>query len=345
MEEERRHGQRRKKEIGLPAHITQDRRKAKKDRRKRKSIAKKRVIVPTFIATAVAIIGIYLFAMSTIYKTTDNSFIEGHVVSLAPKVSGQIIKLNVEDNQYVEEGYLIAQIDPKDYEVRLKQAKARLAEAKARLNVNDKRIEESMSNLEFAQKDFQRYSDMYKDGIVSKQDYDRSVNSLTNTQAQFDGAKNVKTSTEAEIQRLEAEVEAAKLDLSYTNIYAPQAGKVTGRSVEKGNYVQIAQPLMAISTDKMWVVANFKENQVTNMKEGQPVTIKLDTFPNKKFKGHVDSIQRSTGAKASLFPPENAVGSYVKIVQRVPVKIVFDEDYSNYNIVPGMSVVPSVKVK
>ena len=144
---------------------------------------------------------------------------------------------------------------------------------------------------------------------------------------------------------MEAEVEQAKLDLSYTKIYAPQSGRVSARSVEKGNYVQVGQPLMQIVPEKVWVVANFKEIQLTNMKAGQPVKIKIDTYPGKKFKGHIESIQRATGAKSSLFPPENAVGSYVKIVQRVPVKIVFDEDITNYNIVPGMSVVPKVQVK
>ena len=112
-----------------------------------------------------------------------------------------------------------------------------------------------------------------------------------------------------------------------------------------GNYLQVGQPIMQIVPDEVWVVANFKEIQLTHMKEHQPVSIKVDTYPHKRFKGEVQSIQRATGAKSSLFPPENAVGSYVKIVQRVPVKIVFKEDISNYNIVPGMSVVPKVKVK
>ena len=144
---------------------------------------------------------------------------------------------------------------------------------------------------------------------------------------------------------MEAEVEQAKLNLSYTKIYAPQTGMISARSVETGNYVQTGQPLMEIIPEQVWVVANFKEIQLTNMKKGQPVSIKIDTYPNKRFKGHVDSIQRATGAKSSLFPPENAVGSYVKIVQRVPVKIVFDENIQDYNIVPGMSAVPKVKIK
>ena len=135
------------------------------------------------------------------------------------------------------------------------------------------------------------------------------------------------------------------MELSYTKIYAPQDGLISARNVEEGNYVEVAQPLFSIVPKHVWIIANYKEIQLTHMNVGQPVTIKIDTYPNKKFKGVVDSIQRSTGAKSSLFPPENAVGSYVKIVQRVPVKILFTEDYSEYNIVPGMSVVPTVKVK
>ena len=158
--------------------------------------------------------------------------------------------------------------------------------------------------------------------------------------------KNSKVA-DAEIKELRALRDQAKLNLSYTNIYAPQNGTVSSRRVEKGMYVNVGSPLFTIVPDDVWVVANFKENQLRHMKPGQSVEIKVDTYPDKKFKGKIDSIQRSSGAKSSMFPPENAVGSFVKIVQRVPVKIIFDEpiDKNIYNIVPGMSVVPKVKVK
>ena len=127
----------------------------------------------------------------------------------------------------------------------------------------------------------------------------------------------------------------------------PRDGQITGKKIEQGVFVRRGQPVFAVVPEEVWVVANFKENQITNMKVGQEVEIKVDTYPNKKFKGKIESIQATSGAKASLFPPENAVGSFVKIVQRIPVKIVFDEeiDKSQYNIVAGMSVVPKVKVK
>ena len=175
--------------------------------------------------------------------------------------------------------------------------------------------------------------------------YDSSFNKLTVAQSNSKSAKARYDELTASIKRLEAEVEQDELNLSYTKIYASSDGRITNRSVEQGNYVQVAQPMFSIVPEKMWIVANFKETQLANMQPGQPVQIKIDTYGGKKFQGKVDSIQRSTGARASLFPPENAVGSYVKIVQRVPVKIVFTEDISKYNIVPGMSVVPEVKVK
>lgn len=344
-----------------------------KAKKKRPEYKKKRVVVPVITACILVLTGIIMAIHSTFFQSTDDAFVEGRLVSVAPRVAGPVIKLLVDDNDEVQAGQLLVEIDPADYEVKLHQAEAKLAEAKAQLNVTEKQIDEGGSNvqqsyedlnstkskLDFAAKDHKRYTDMYKEGIVSKQDYDNSSTHYTVAQANHKAAqeksKAVQSALEshkakaeavqAEIKRLEAEVEQAKLNLSYTKIYAPQAGMVSARSVEAGNYVQTGQPLMEIVPEQVWVIANFKEIQLTNMKKGQPVSIKVDTYPGKRFKGHVDSIQRATGAKSSLFPPENAVGSYVKIVQRVPVKIVFDEDIKEYNIVPGMSVVPKVKIK
>ena len=306
---------------------------------------KKRVIVPAITALILLIFGIIVSINSVYYKSTDDAFVEGHIVTVAPRVSGPVVKLNVEDNQFVKQGDLLLEIDPKDYEVRLKQTQAKLEEAKALLHSANNDVVKTYSELDFAKSDYDRYSQMYSKGISSKQDYDSSQNKLTVAVSNNNASKSKQDEIIATIKKLEAEVEQAKLDLSYTKIYATQDGKITHRTVEQGNYVQVAQPLFAIAKDDVWVVANFKETQVANMKKGQPVTIKIDAYGHKKFKGEVDSLQMASGAKASLFPPENAVGSYVKIVQRIPVKIVFKEDVSNYNVIPGMSVVPTVKVK
>ena len=342
-------------------------------KKRRPEYMKKRVFVPTLTAILLVILGLSAAIRATYYQSTDDAFVEGRLVSIAPRVSAPVIRLLVDDNQMVKKGDLLVELDPNDFQVALNQAEAKLAEAQANLHISHQKVNESIaevnktyedissteSKLNFAQKDFSRYSELYKDGIVSKQAYEKSRTSLDVASSDYNSAqensrafqhalasnKAKTTANEALIKRLEAEVEEAKLNLQYTKIYAPQDGMVSARSVEKGNYVSIGQPLMNIVPEQVWIVANFKENQLTKMHAGQSVKIKIDTYPSKRFAGHVDSIQRSTGAKSSLFPPENAVGSYVKIVQRVPVKIVFDEDISHYNIVPGMSVVPRVRIK
>lgn len=328
-------------------------------KKRRPEYMKKRVIVPIITAIILILIGIAAAVRSTYYQSTDDAFVEGRLVSVAPRVAAPVTNLLVDDNQLVKKGELLVELDSNDFQTALNQAEAKLAEAKSDLNKSNAGVNKSYeditsakSKLEFAKRDFARYDELYKDGIVSKQDYEKSRTTLEVAAANLNSAEensraaiHAAESNTALIKRLEAEVEQAKLNLQYTKIYAPQDGMVAARSVEKGNYVSVGQPLMNIVPEQVWVIANFKEIQLTNMKVNQPVSIKVDTYPGKRFKGHVDSIQRATGAKSSLFPPENAVGSYVKIVQRVPVKIVFDEDISKYNIVPGMSVVPRVRIK
>ncbi len=306
---------------------------------------KKRVIVPTIIACVLLVLGIILSINSMFYKSTDDAFVEGSMITVAPRVSGPVIKLHVKDNKLVKKGELMIEIDPTDYEVKLKQTESKLLEAKAALESANSEIVKAASELNFAQNDYSRYSAMYKKGISSTQDYDASKTKLTTAMSNDKFAKSKKDEIVALIKRLEAEVEQDKLNLSYTKIYAPADGRVTNRTVEMGNYVQVAQPMFALVTSDIWIVANFKETQVGNMKPGQPVKIKVDAYGHKKFNGVVDSLQMASGAKASLFPPENAVGSYVKIVQRIPVKIYFTDDITKYNVIPGMSVVPTVKVK
>lgn len=306
---------------------------------------KKRVIVPAISAIVILVLGTIVSINSIFYKSTDDAFVEGHIVTVAPRVAGPVIKLNIEDNQEVKKGDLLLEIDPKDYEAKLNQSKAKLEEARAALQSSDNQVEKSLSELDFAKNDYNRYSQMYSKGIASTQDYDASKTKLVSSELEHKSAMAKHDELTASVKKLEAEVQENELNLKYTKVYAAQDGKITNRTVEQGNYVQIAQPLFAIAKDDVWVVANFKETQVANMKKGQPVTIKVDAYGNKKFKGKVDSLQMASGAKASLFPPENAVGSYVKIVQRIPVKIVFSEDITGYNIIPGMSVVPTVKVK
>ncbi|HIQ88726.1 TPA: HlyD family secretion protein [Candidatus Galligastranaerophilus faecipullorum] len=319
---------------------------------KEKKKIKKRFIAAAAVIAAVAV-GLFVHnAMK--YQSTDDAYVETTTVQVAPRVSGQITEVYIDDNQRVKEGDLVAKIDPADYEIKLAQAQAKYE--KALLEQKNALAARNAANSEIssAKADLDRYRNLYRGGAVSKQmldnaqtRYDNAVARQTSAeQAVMSSGKNSKVA-DAEIKELKALRDQAKLNLSYTNIYAPQNGTVSSRRVEKGMYVNVGSPLFTIVPDDVWVVANFKENQLRHMKPGQSVEIKVDTYPDKKFKGKIDSIQRSSGAKSSMFPPENAVGSFVKIVQRVPVKIIFDEpiDKNIYNIVPGMSVVPKVKVK
>lgn len=306
---------------------------------------KKRVIVPSITAICLLILGIIASIHSIHFKSTDDAFVEGHIISVAPRVYGPVVKLYIEDNMEVKKGDLLLEIDPVDYKIKLKQTESKLNEAKAQLISSKHDIEKTTSELTYAKNDYNRYSKMYSKGISSKQEFDSSKNKLTVAIANDNSSLAHHKEIQALIKRLEAEVEQDKINLNYTKIYAPEDGRITNKNVELGNYVQTAQPLFSIVPPEVWVVANFKETQIANMKKGQKVKIKIDAYGNKKFNGVVDSLQMASGAKASLFPPENAVGSYVKIVQRIPVKILFTDDISGYNIIPGMSVVPTVRVK
>ncbi len=287
------------------------------------------------------------------YQSTDDAYVESHMVQVAPKVTGQIVELYISDNQRVNEGDIVAVIDQDDYKIKYEQANAEYQKELANQKVAVANLAAVNSEIEVARKDLQRYEKLYASGAVSKQ-------VLDNAQTRFDTISARRTTAEegifsqsqnkvadANLKVLKSKRDKAELDLKNTKVIAPQSGVVTNKRAEKGAYVSTGAPLFVLVPDEVWVVANYKESQVGNMKAGQPVQIKVDAYPDKVFKGKIDSVQRASGAKSSLFPPENAVGSFVKIVQRIPVKIVFDEpiDKSKYTIVAGMSVIPKAKVK
>ncbi len=318
-------------------------------RKKTKKIIKKRFLIPSIIAIVVCLLGWLYFSS---FETTDDAFVEGHIIRVSPKVTGIIEKLYVDDNDHVKKGKLLLTIDDRDYKVRYEQAKAayEMALYKQKSAIVDKNAAET--DLAVAEQDYERYKGLYAKGAVSQQEYDRAkskydlakANYATAQQQVFSKEKN--KVADAELKRLEALMNQAKLELSYTKIFASEDGKITNRSAEEGAYINAGAPLFSIVPDKRWVVANFKETQLNKIRVGQKVKIKVDAYPHLKLYGVVDSIQSSTGAKSSMFPPENAVGSYVKVVQRVPVKIVFKSKIdSQYSIEPGMSVVPKVYVK
>lgn len=313
----------------------------------------KRKLTAVIVVLLLVFAGVYLYKEMK-YESTDDAYVETTTVNVSPKVSGQIEEVFVTDNQFVHEGDLVAIIDDADYKVKLEQAdaayeKLKLDQANAKAN-----LVAADSNITLAKTDLERYEKLYAQGAVSKQTldaaqvrYDNAKAGLTQAKQALFSDKNGNTVADANLRTAKAAKDKAELDLSYTKIYAPQSGTVASRRVEKGMWVTTGAPLFTLIPETVWVVANFKENQLRHMKAGQKVDLKIDTYPNHVFKGQIDSIQRASGAKSSLFPPENAVGSFVKIVQRIPVKIIFTEkiDSEKYNIVPGMSVVPKVRVK
>ncbi len=268
--------------------------------------------------------------------TTDDAYVRGHIHWISPRIYGTVIKVLIDDNQFVKKGQILVVLDPAKYKVRLSQARAKLSLAEAKLkeanvNVQVSSAEVALNRAEFdnAVLDLDRAKEAYPSRVISKQQYDHSLTAykvakakLLTSQQKLKFAEDQVKSATAQVRVCEAAIEAARLDLRYTKIRAPVDGYITKKSVETGNRVGPQTPLFAIvPLNDIWVVANYKENQLQSIHPGQDVEIEITTYPNEKFCGKVESIQAGSGAVFSLFPPENATGNWVKITQRIPVKI------------------------
>ena len=276
------------------------------------------LLAAAVVALLVVVAGIAYWLHARNRVSTDDAFIEARIIQISPKVGGQVTELDVTDNQRVRAGEVLLRIDPRDYAAAAEQARAQVRAAEV--------------EAQRARTDAQRVSALFARGLVARQDLDHAVAADRTAEANLEAAR----------QRLNE----STLRLSYTTITAPEAGRVTRKAVEEGMFVQAGQQLMAIVTDDLWVVANFKETQLAKIRPGAPAEIRVDAYRGHKFRGHVDSIQAGTGSRFSLLPPENATGNYVKVVQRVPVKIVFDEPPDPaFPLGPGMSVVPTVHAR
>ncbi len=339
------------------------------------NLPKTRLRMVLLVVTLVVVVaaGTCYFRFIAPYESTDDAFIEAHVTPVAPQVAGRVAQLFVQDNQEVIQGGLLLQIDARDYQAKLDQERAGLAAARSRFDqanaqftVDQAKVGQEKANVTVAEAvakqaaaDDKRYQAV-GNFAVSQSQLDLAAMQAHSADAQVDAARNKELAAEAqatldkssiqtaaaEVQNNEAAVRQAELDLSYTQVKAPEAGYVTHRTVETGAYVQTGQALLAIVPRQVWVVANFKETQLTHMRAGQPVKVTVDAYPQIKFTGHVDSIQHGSGPSFSLLPPENASGNFVKVVQRVPVKIVMDDTAAaNFVLGPGMSVQPEVRVK
>ena len=313
-------------------------------------------------------------------ETTDDARFDSFIVPISAKVSGYVKALSIKDNQMVHAGDPLLEIDPVDYLIAVDKSQATLEAAEAQYQQATENLEATkvsapssvtaaqaavaaaQADLDNATKDAARNRKL-KGITASAREIDQTNTAAQMAKARLDQAeaqlKSAETSTQtiagadagtrmllAQVDGKKAELATAKENLSDTNITAPMDGKITSRSVETGAYVQPGQALMAISSPNLWVIADFKETQLEHMQVGQTVDLKVDAFPHLVLTGKVDSIQAGTGARLSLFPPENATGNFVKVVQRVPVKIVLDQQPdAALALAPGMSLEATVHVK
>jgi membrane fusion protein (multidrug efflux system) len=306
------------------------------------------------------------------YETTDDAFIDARTVSISSQVSGAIVDVPVTDNQLIPAGGVLARLDDRDYKAALDQAKAQIDQAEAtlanltaqineqqaRIDQAEKQVTQAQAALQFSEEENSRYQDLLRKGAGTEQRAQQATSDLDQKQAALAAAQANATAAQkqiavltaqkqvaaAQLEQAKATREQAETNLSRTVITAPVAGWATSISAAKGAYAQVGQALMMFVPRELWVTANFKETQLDQIRPGQKVNIEIDAYPGKVFPGHVDSIQAGSGSAFSLLPPENATGNYVKVVQRVPVKIVFDQ-IPDERLGPGMSVVPSVKVR
>lgn len=353
------------------------------------SIWKRRpvVIIGTVVLALLFIWGFGEVAKSFSHESTDDAFLAADIVSIAPKVAGEVKQVFVKDNQTVKAGDPIVEIDTRDYDTALAQKKAASTAADANTNViassflmlgaqiktaeataqqSEAQAAADQATAEKAASDLKRAQDLFQRKIIAPQEYDAAkatAQAATNTwqaseakatsdrskideaKAEFQAGLSAYERSLAQASQADVDVSLADLNLSYTRITAPVAGRITRKAVEPGDYIQVGQQLMAVVPTNIWVVANFKETQLTKIRTNQPVEISVDSIHGRTFAGHVESIQAGSGAAFSLLPPENAVGNYVKVVQRVPVKIVFDNPVeAEHALGPGMSAEPSVQV-
>ena len=331
-----------------------------------------RIFVVAVIVAAVTY-GIVYFIHSLSHESTDDAYVAGTVVPIAAEVKGRVVKVYIDDNQYVDAGKPLLEIYRQDYLDLVKEKKETISRLTSEENEHAATIEEkektltkaranldvAISEEDLAQKEVQRYESLLKKDAISQNQYDQIKSRWQVTVARRQAAAAAIDEAEAALKAIKAKYATqsfkikearatknlAERDLARTVVIAPISGRIAMKNVDPGKYVMPGQALLAIVKEDIWVIANFKETQITKMTVGQPVEIKVDAYPSITFSGHVDSLQSGTGSVFSLLPPENATGNFVKVVQRVPVKIVIDSKFDpRHPLWPGLSVVPTVDV-
>jgi membrane fusion protein (multidrug efflux system) len=355
----------------------QKQREAEETRKKRRPAV---IRIAIIVGAMLVVGGLIYWLMTRNQESTDDAYTDGRAISIAPQVSGTVVSLDVTDNQFVKTGQPLIHIDPRQYLIDKEQAEGELATAKAQYEAQQLGAEiarknfpaqlqqaqaqllNTQANLTKAQADYDRQKSLSKPA-TSQQEVDSATAALDQAKAQVQLAQAQVTEnspvpqrigqTDAQVSQLKGQVEQAQARLDQANlnlwkavVYAPQDGWITKRNVEKGTYVAPGQQLFSIVSPEVWVTANFKESQLAYMRPGQSVRISVDAYPNLDLRGHVDSVQLGSGSKFTAFPPENATGNFVKVVQRVPVKIVIDSGLDPQIPLPlGISVVPTVSLK
>jgi membrane fusion protein, multidrug efflux system len=331
------------------------------------------IIIALILIGVVAAIAVSLFIENPAAQSTDDAYIEGRVIRISPRVSGPVLALHVDDNMEVRAGIPLFEIDPADYQAKvdqaaaavkagegaLEQAKAVVIRAHAAVGEAGAAVQIAKTEADRRAADFDRYKNMGTDGI-SAQELQTAQFASDGANSQLDAAAKKQEVASAELHVAEtdvltadaqlaaakAQLEFAQLQLQYTKITAPESGKITRKNIEQGDFVAAGQPLLAIVPTNNWVIANFKEIQLRKMRVGQPVDVRVDAFPDIVFHAHVESLQSGTGSRFQLLPPENATGNWVKVVQRLPVKIIFESGQVGLDrLAQGMSAEVTVNTR
>lgn len=342
--------------------------------RKRRQLVSRRAILAGIgavaLLSAMAAGGLY-FDYSRRFVSTDDAFIAARQFAVAPKVPGYITAVPVTDNQHVVAGDVIARIDDRDYRVALAQTEAQVAAAEAgvsniaaqievaqaQITASEAQVRQAEARLVYARQQAERYGTLTKEGWSSRQTGDLTVAELAQQQAalgsaqanvmvarrQLDALEAQRSSAVASLREAQDQRDQARLNLSYTTVTAAQPGRIVQLGAAVGQFAQAGTSLTMFVPDEIWVTANFKETQLDALRPGQPVRFEIDAYPERTIRGRVASVQPGSGTAFSLLPAENATGNYVKIVQRVPVKIVIDNAPTDVALGPGMSVLPTVR--
>ena len=323
---------------------------------------------------ALALVAAYVYVPRLYFVGTDDAYVEADIVSVVPKVSAYVSALHITDNSAFKKGQLLVELDPRDFETAVLSAQANVqgaqaaaSDAEAQLNEQSQMIAADTATVQgdratvaFAEQQLARFALLARSGSGTVENWQqaesnigqqgsglqRDLATLAGADAQLIVLRSRVQQAQADVARSQAALDQAKLNLSYTKLYAVRSGTVANRTVQVGDYVQAGQTLFSAVPDEVYVIANFDETQLDRLHVGQPVAIHVDAFPRLRLEGHIDSFQRGTGSTFALLPPENATGNFVKVVQRVPVKILLDSAASLTRMVgPGMSVEVTVTVR